>query len=62
MNGCKLREVDAQLNIVVFLHQLLKVSAQVQQAVKKVNDMLAIIAIGFEYRDRIFCCNCIGHW
>jgi len=34
------------------VHQSLKVSAQVQQAVKKANGMLAFIARGFEYRDR----------
>ena len=34
------------------MHQSLKVSAQVQQAVKKANGMLAFIARGFEYRDR----------
>ena len=32
--------------------QSLKVSVQVQQAVKKANGMLAFIARGFEYRDR----------
>ena len=31
---------------------MLKVSMQVQQAVKKANGMLAFIARGFEYRSR----------
>ena len=34
------------------MHQSLKVSMQVQQAVKKANGMLAFVARGFEYRSR----------
>ena len=34
------------------MHQSLKVSAQVQQAVKKANGMLAFIVRGFDYRDK----------
>ena len=37
LNGCKLREVDTQRNLGVLVHQSLKVSTQVQQAVKKAN-------------------------
>ena len=46
LNGCKLREVDTQQELGVLI------SAQVQQAVKKANGMLAFIARGFEYRNR----------
>jgi len=52
LNGCKLREVDTQRDLSVLVHQSLKVSAQVQQAVKKANGMLAFIARGLEYRNR----------
>ena len=52
LNGCKLREVDTQRDLGVLLHQSLKVSVQIQQAVKKANGMLAFIARGFEYRSR----------
>ena len=34
------------------MHQSLKVSAQVQQAVKKANGMMAFKARGFEYKNR----------
>ena len=47
-----MREVDTQQDLGVLVHQLLKVSAQVQQAVKKANDMLAFIVRRFEYRNR----------
>ena len=36
----------------VLVHQRLKISMQVQQAVKKANGMLAFIERGFEYRNR----------
>ena len=51
-NGCKLREVDTQQDLGVLVRQSLKVSVQVQQAVKKANGMLAFTSRGFEYRDR----------
>ena len=41
-----------QRDLGVLVHQSLKVSMQVQQAVKKANGMLAFIARGFEYRSR----------
>jgi len=41
-----------QRDLGVLVHQSLKVSMQVQQAVKKTNGMLAFIARGFEYRNR----------
>jgi len=62
LNGCKLREVGTHGNFGVLVHQSLKVNMQVEQAVKKANCMLAFTVRGFEYRDVLFCCNCIGHW
>ena len=44
LNGCKLGDGS--------VHQSVKVSMQVQQAVKAANDMLVFIARGFEYRSR----------
>jgi len=52
LNGCKLGEGSVQRVLGVLVHQSLKVSMQVQQAVKKANDMLAFIARGFVYRSR----------
>eukprot|EP00061_Rhincodon_typus_P007462 g29182.t1 len=52
LNGCKLGEGSVQRDLGALAHQLLKVSMQVQQAVKKVNGMLAFIARGFGYRSR----------
>eukprot|EP00061_Rhincodon_typus_P001093 g13688.t1 len=51
-NGCKLGDGNVQWDLGVLVHQALKVSMQVQQAVKKANGMLAFIARGFEYRSR----------
>eukprot|EP00061_Rhincodon_typus_P003100 g19268.t1 len=51
-NGCKLGERCLQLDLGVLLHQSLKVSVQVQQAVKKANGMVTSITRGFEYRSR----------
>ena len=50
--GCKLGEGRVQWDLDVLVHQSLKVSMQVQQAVKKANGMLTFIARGFEYRSR----------
>ena len=52
LKGCKLREGSVQRDLGVLVHQLLKVSMQVQQAVKKANSMLAFIVRGLEYRSR----------
>ncbi len=41
-----------QRDLGVLVHQSLKVSMQVQQAVKKANGMLAFIVRGFEYRSK----------
>eukprot|EP00061_Rhincodon_typus_P011639 g36811.t1 len=52
LNGCKLGEDSVQQDLGVLVHQLLKVSMQVQQTVKKENSTLAFIARGFDYRSR----------
>ncbi|XP_055492007.1 uncharacterized protein LOC129697443 [Leucoraja erinacea] len=52
LNGGTLGKGEMQRDLGVMVHQLLKVDMQVQQVVKKANDMLAFIAKGFEYRSR----------
>ena len=51
-NGCKLGEGSVQGDLGVLVHQSLKVSMQVLQAVKKPNGMLAFIVRDFEYSSR----------
>ena len=48
LNECKLREVDAQRDLGVIVHQSLNVSVQVQQTVKKANGMLAFTVRGIK--------------
>ena len=52
LNGVRLGEGEVQRDLGVLVHQSLKVSMQVQQAVKKANGMLAFIARGFEFRSK----------
>eukprot|EP00061_Rhincodon_typus_P001810 g15848.t1 len=52
LNGCKLGEGSVQQDLGILLHQTLKVSMQVQQAVKEANGMLVFITQDFEYRSR----------
>eukprot|EP00061_Rhincodon_typus_P006198 g26572.t1 len=50
LNGGSLGKGEVQEDLDVMVEQLLEVGMQVQQVVRKTNDMLAFIARGFEYR------------
>ena len=52
LNGVKLGKGEVQRDLGVLVHQSMKVSMQVQQAVKKANGMLAFITRGIEYRSK----------
>ena len=51
LNGHKLGEEKVQRDLGILLHQSLRVSVQVQQAVKMTNGILAFKTRGFEYRN-----------
>ncbi|XP_059822785.1 uncharacterized protein LOC132392642 [Hypanus sabinus] len=52
LNGVKLGKGEVQRDLGVLVHQSMKASMQVQQAVKRANGMLAFITRGIEYRSK----------